>query len=176
MHILGGRERVIMFDENEALRDMMKLPDDKRIRRAKEYYTKIETNAIPEDFPIVALEPKDSIDIAKQFYLLPILAHAPIDIGENEIEGRFLKVASAPKTGRGESGTLEHSEEAISPEAEAEILKEMEIDIVYVMDITGSMQPYIDITQVRQVKIATSLTSGSYDFSPSFFGTTSLDY
>ncbi len=71
----------MMFGELGALRDMVKLPEEERKKRAEDYYTKIETKAIPKDFPITALEPEGNIDIAKQFYLLPILEHAPIEIG-----------------------------------------------------------------------------------------------
>ncbi len=94
-----GRKRVLMFNKLGALRDLVKLPDEERVKLAEEYYTKIERKTISKDFPITAIEPDGAIDITKQFYLLPILEHAPIEIGENEIDGKLLKIASAPKTG-----------------------------------------------------------------------------
>ncbi len=156
----GGRKRVMMFNEHGALRDMVKLPDGDRIKQAEEYYSKIEKNDIPEDFPIEALEPEGHIDIAKQFYLLPILEHASIAIGEDEIDGRLLKIASAPKTGRGDdkSGTLKNPEDPNNPEVRKEILKELKIDIVYVMDMTASMQPYIDMTLAALGSVSKSIT------------------
>lgn len=199
-----GRKPVLMFKELKPLRDLVKLPAEERIKKAEEYYKIIESKKIPADFPIVSEEPEGAIDITKHFYLLPILESSEIEIDGRE--GRLIKLASAPKAGRGkttlaagaasqptpktetagekpvktenadldlqkktgESGSANASEQAASAGSNAtvsagnnmqvsdledsidindkEIRKKLAIDIVYVVDMTNSMQPYIDAT------------------------------
>ena len=147
----GGRQPVLMFEELDPLRSLLKSPEDARTQTAEDYYQTLESGDIPADFPVISREPKEFIDIVEQFYLLPILEHAPFEIGG--MEGRLLKVAAATKTERG-SVTVKENPEAFSdsaspgagssnPEAMFETLK---MDVVYVVDMTASMQPYIDLT------------------------------
>ncbi len=145
----GGRKPVLMFEGLKALQEIVKAPSDDRVKKAEAYYRQIESKDIPKDFPIISMEPKDAIDITEQFYLLPILEHADIEIEGRE--GRMLKLASAPKSVRG-GGTLKNPEAGSKNTAaapvnpEAAMLKNLEMDLVYVVDMTGSMGPYIDIT------------------------------
>ncbi len=152
-----GRKRVLMFNELGALRDLVKFLDDERIKQAEEYYKKIETKYIPKDFPITAIEPDGAIDITKQFYLLPILESAPIEIGENEIEGNLLKIASCPKRRRDVIVRFKSPLKLDIAGRREEILKGLKMDIVYVMDMTSSMQPYIDITRNVLMDISGSI-------------------
>ena len=118
-----GRKPVLMFKDLKPLQELVKLPGEARIKKAEGYYQEIETKQIPADFPIISMEPAGAIDITKQFYLLPILESAPIEIEGRE--GRLLKLASAPKSGRG-GGTL--APEKTSPTevtAPAEVPKEI---------------------------------------------------
>ncbi len=169
----GGRKPVLMFDKLQPLQEMVKLPREERIKKAEEYYKKIETKQIPPDFPIISMEPKDAIDITEQFYLLPILEHTTIEIEGRE--GRLLKLASAPKSVRG-NGNLKESAPVVTSDqgnnnsmpagndkapgqvsandittaragiSDTEMLKKLSLDIVYVVDMTGSMGPYIQST------------------------------
>ena len=138
----GGRNPVLLFKELGPLRELLKSSPQKRASITEGYYQKITARDIPPDFPAISVEPHDFIDIVEQFYLLPILEHSSINVGE--IEGRLLKVAAATKTERG--GATLHSPEAFSANPEAEVLKKLQMDIVYVVDMTASMQPYIDAT------------------------------
>jgi serine/threonine-protein kinase PpkA len=82
---------------------------------------------------VVALEPGNFIDITRQFYLLPILNAATV---ERELGGpvRVLEVASAP---------AERPPPAPAPDA----LARFRAGLVFVVDTTISMQPYIDRTR-----------------------------
>ena len=155
----SGRHPVLMFEKVEPLRDLIKAPDDKRSQTATGYYQTLETGKIPQDFPIVSKEPKDYVDIVEQFYLLPILEHSPVEIKQG-VEGRLLKIAAATKSERG-GGTLKQIVASTSGAAPAGTsldaaslmsgldtakLKGLQMDVVYVMDMTNSMQPYIDMT------------------------------
>jgi hypothetical protein len=82
---------------------------------------------------VVALEPPSFVDIRQQFYLLPILNAATV---ERELGGpvRVLEVASAP---------AERPPPAPAPDA----LARFRAGLVFVVDTTISMQPYIDRTR-----------------------------
>ncbi len=144
----AGRKPVLMFEKLDALRDLVKMTSNERAKKTEAYYQQIESKNIPADFPIVSAEPKDAIDMKDQFYLLPILEHSVIEIEGRE--GRLLKMAAATKAERG-GGTLKNPEAATgsgtaSANPEANILKKLALDLVYVVDTTASMQPYIDAT------------------------------
>ncbi len=148
----SGRKPVLMFEDLSALRDLVKMPGEDRISKANTYYDQIKSGKIPSDFPVISMEPEDAIDIRDKFYLLPILEHAAIEIEGRE--GRLLKMAAATQSGIG-GQTLKENPEAFTPEKdtsgdasnpEAEMFKKLNMDIVYVVDMTGSMDPYIKAT------------------------------
>lgn len=82
---------------------------------------------------VLALEPERFIDISKQFYLLPILGAKMV---ERETGGpiRILEVASAPA-------------DPVPPPAGLDPLAGFRAGVVFVVDTTISMQPYIDRTR-----------------------------
>ncbi len=152
----GDRKRVLLFEDWKPLEQLTKLPDDKRIKAVEEYYTKFEKNPHEKGLPIVALEPERAIDIKKQFYLIPVLECNELPFGQEE--SKQLKIACATKTGKGEGGTRNNPAQPNNPESLAEILKELEIDIVYVIDMTKSMQPYIDLTCEALKSVSRAIT------------------
>jgi serine/threonine-protein kinase PpkA len=162
----SGRKPVLMFDDLNALRALVKAPAEARKTNANQIYQEIESGNIPQNFPVVSVEPKDAVDITSQFYLLPILEHASIEIDGRE--GRLLKLAAATKTGRGASDISTPPKEAPPSQApavsiqgnpEAAMMKNLKMDIVYVVDMTASMQPYIDATLKAVKKISMGVTS-----------------
>jgi hypothetical protein len=86
--------------------------------------------------PVLALEPAAHINILEQFYLLPILAHRTLDNERGERAVR-LEVISAPAT------------PAAPPVADDAAFQRFRGGLVFVIDTTISMAPYIDRT--RQV-------------------------
>lgn len=145
-----GRKPVLMFEDREVLLNLVKAPTDQRKQEIEALYATLDTGKIPADFPIRSVEPKKAVDISSQFYLLPILEFGVIEL-ENR-EGRILKLAAATASGpdaRDDSDirkNKEYREGALSSgtSIDLEKLKTLELDLVFVMDMTGSMQPYID--------------------------------
>jgi len=113
--------RVLLFNERDALREIIDANDAER-------YEALRQRAIAGDVagtPIAAIQPEGFIDIRRNFYLVPILSHEDVLIGD--YQGRLLRVASVP-------------------------LRDPEDDpyragIVFVIDTTQSMRPYIDRTR-----------------------------
>ncbi|NPA08713.1 MAG: VWA domain-containing protein, partial [Chlorobi bacterium] len=180
-----GRKPVLMFKDIKPLQELVNLPEEERKKKVEGYYKAIESKQIPDNFPIVAMEPEGAIDITKHFYLLPILESAEVQIEGRE--ARLIKMASAPKSGRGKTElTATHTQNVKQSESntsiqkadsnetspvnlannatvhsdnmtadlnlekgivlDEEARKKVAMDIVFVVDMTQSMQPYIDAT------------------------------
>jgi len=182
----GGRKPVLMFSDLAALRGLVKAPAQERRQKTEAYYKAIESKNIAKDFPIVSVEPKGAIDITEQFYLLPILEHSEIEIEGRE--GRLLKMAAATKAERGggtlkepdaaaapkkgvdatpavpKGVNTEKSETGTSAAGagsgglEGADLKNLQLDIVYVVDMTGSMGPYINATKSAIADMSRGIT------------------
>lgn len=83
--------------------------------------------------PVVALEPETFVDITHNFYLLPILEAQQIE-RENGPPMRLLHVISAPS-------------QTAKVDASPANLRNFKASLVFVMDTTLSMEPYIQQTQ-----------------------------
>ncbi|MCU0945449.1 MAG: VWA domain-containing protein, partial [Rubritepida sp.] len=81
----------------------------------------------------IAKEPETFVDITRSFYLLPVLS-ARLMEPERGAPARLLEVISAP------------AREA-APRASPEALREFKGAVVFVVDTTISMQPYIERTR-----------------------------
>jgi serine/threonine-protein kinase PpkA len=157
------RKPVLMFETREGLLDLVKAPSDRRKERAEELYHTIEAGKIPPDFPVRSVEPKQAIAIDKQFYLLPILEFGESGLDQYEI--RVLKLAAAVAGGPDArdrtvlKDNLDYREQVVSRNPDPELLKKLEMDIVFVIDTTVSMQPWINATLEAIKNIALSITS-----------------
>lgn len=149
--IVEGRNPVLMFRDLKALQSVVDSFD--MADQAQTLYTRIEQGDIPES--IVSMEPQRFVDITKQFYILPIL-----DWEETQIMGddvRLLQLAAAVPQQRG-ADTLENEDYRSQAQAERGAqqgarLEDMQVDIVFAIDTTRSMQPFIDMTKEAVAKL-----------------------
>jgi serine/threonine-protein kinase PpkA len=120
--------RVLLFNERQPLRELVESNDVER-------YAALRTQAIagePGESLVAAVQPDGFIDIRRNFYLVPILSHEDVLVADRP--ARLLQVASVPL----------RSSAAQDP---------YRAGIVFVIDTTRSMQPFIDRTRdiVRDV-------------------------
>jgi serine/threonine-protein kinase PpkA len=148
------RQRVLMFSDLDALQKLAESED--RETQAAEIYDLIDRGKTPPD--IVSKEPEKFVNISKTFYLLPIVDYRTTEINGDEL--RYLRLAAAVPGARG-ADTLqskEYREQAeAKPTLNAAAQKALNVDIVFVMDTTRSMQPYIDNTRAAVKQLAESL-------------------
>lgn len=148
-----GRKPVLMFEEKETLDALIKMTPDERAKAAEKLYSDIDgaaTTPLTEDFPVISVEPKLAVDMSKQFYLLPILEHQSISM--ESYEGRMLLLAAAnakADASREKASDIRTNPEALkaataTEEDLAAVKADVKYDIVWVMDTTRSMQPYIE--------------------------------
>lgn len=126
----AGRERAMFFRDAELPRRMWLDTsgggaEAQRLRQAA---------TAGQEGPVIALEPENAVDITRQFYLLPILSARRI---ENELtqRARLLEVISAP------------AEAPRPPPPDPSLLRNFRGAVVFVIDTTISMGPYIDRTR-----------------------------
>lgn len=124
----AGRERAMFFRDAETVRATWAAPD--RAARAAGLRAAATEGA---QGPVIALEPEIHIDITRNFYLLPVLSARTME-PETGPAARLLEVISAP------------AREA-APRAGAEALRDFKGAVMFVIDTTTSMQPYIDRTR-----------------------------
>src|SRR5690606_33360685 len=116
------RPRVLLFGERDALAAIAEQNDVAG-------YEALRERAIAGDVagtPVAAIQPEGFIDIRRNFYLVPILSHEDVLVGD--YPARLLQVASVP---------LRYPEGQDPYRA----------GIVFVIDATLSMQPYIERTR-----------------------------
>jgi serine/threonine-protein kinase PpkA len=114
--------RVLLFEERDALRMLVEQNDTAAYEALRQ--RAIDGNA--EESPVAAVQPDGFIDIRRNLYLVPILSHE--DVLVRDAPARLLQVASVPLR----SAAAEDAYRA---------------GIVFVIDTTKSMQPYIERTR-----------------------------
>ncbi|HEX2890175.1 vWA domain-containing protein [Vineibacter terrae] len=133
----AGRERALFFRERDKLQGVLEAND--RVAQAKKLRdTVVAGGTLPAGFPVISIEPSTHIDISKQFYLLPILEASEAYLSNN-IKVRMLRVASVTLKKDGD--------DPLKPKVRQnlyESLKDFKLGVVFVVDTTTSMQPYLD--------------------------------
>ena len=127
----AGHDRVLLFKDSGSLRQLAGQTDLKTYQRL---YGEAVQGKLSTDSPVVAIQPSGHIDIREDFYLVPIHRHEDVYLGSEK--ARLLQVSSvplasaAPATGKSKAGKRAYT-----------------AGLVFVIDSTLSMQPYIERTQ-----------------------------
>ncbi|CDH32231.1 vWA domain-containing protein [Xenorhabdus bovienii] len=100
---------------------------------------------------VLAREPDYMIDQQKNFYLLPVLGSDDI-FTDTGYQVRVLNVASVSEAGKTAS-VLSGKNVSTSPDKEKNMMKGFSASVVFVIDSTISMGPYIDRTKQAIEKI-----------------------
>ncbi len=137
-----GRKPVLMFREQEPLSKLVALPKAERAQQVEQLYEAVKSGRPPASFPVNSMEPRREVN-NEDLYLLPI-----VDFRENEIdgrEGRLLKLAAAAR-GRGATDFASGSGANIVQPIDPTKGRDIKVDIVFVLDLTRSMQPFVTRT------------------------------
>ncbi len=129
------QERVLLFKDEQSLKKLVE-KDDKQ--RYQALYRQAVAGKTSADSPVIAIQPDYNIDPARQFYVAPILAHEDIFFGDGQ--AKLLKVATVPDVAD-DKPTPKPAEQAFRA------------GVVFVIDSTLSMGPYIDRTREAIRKI-----------------------
>jgi serine/threonine-protein kinase PpkA len=136
-----GHDRVLLFRDPDSLRQLARQRD---LAAYDRLYQEAEQEQLSTDSPVVAIQPPGYIDIREDFYLVPIRRHEDIYLGSEQ--ARLLQVSSVPL--EREPGTP--SEAPVSRQAYT-------AGLVFVIDSTLSMDPYIERTREAVERIYDTL-------------------
>ena len=135
----GERAPVLMFEDKQAVSDVVN--SSVRKDRVSDMLKEIEEGGIPDG--VIGKEPAQYLNIDDTFYLLPVVdwATEPLLDEPSHYLQVFAAVPGARADEAGES-TLK-DKDYLSEDAFINVQDSL-IDIVFVLDMTGSMQPYIN--------------------------------
>jgi serine/threonine-protein kinase PpkA len=171
-----NRERVLFFRDRNELLKFVNSPsaaaDAQRI--TKEFAAK---GTLGVNSAVIAAEPERFVDLQKQFYLLPVL-EASSTVLQAGFKARTVKVASIT---RDAVATPAKEPEPVNDSA----IANFNSAVVFVIDATSSMQPYIDRTrsamqqvleQADQAKVANRIRFGVVAFQDDPAKTKGVEY
>lgn len=133
----ANRDSLLFFKERKSLDDILSAPDPVSVLAPLR--AKIKRDGHSDE--VLAQEPEYFVDLQKQFYLLPILSGEEV-MTEDGFYTRLLNVASVSKAD-------------ISQKQEDDVnqLKGFKASVVFVIDSTISMGPYIERTKEAVNKV-----------------------
>jgi serine/threonine-protein kinase PpkA len=146
-----GRNKVVVFRGKEALERLAQEPPDQRAAEMKRYQMALASpvaGRVPEE--VLGAEPDGWARMQNQFFLLPVIDQKLV-----EMDGRdasILRVAAATHE-RGQR-------QPPAADRPVETAGGPKVDIVFVMDLTRSMGPFVERTRQMLIDIASSLSGG----------------
>jgi hypothetical protein len=143
-----GADRVLLFRDKSSLKHLI---DERDQAAYRDLYQAAETGKLKTDSPVIAIQPRTHIDILKDFYLVPIRDHEDVYLGNEQ--ARMLQVSSVPLLPPKTS-----PKKAAKPADAARPAKPFRSAVVFVIDATLSMDPYIDRTREAVRKIYDTIT------------------
>ncbi len=147
-----GRDRALLFGEADAVRELAKTRDLERYRAL--YEGALSGNSAA-DSPVVAIQPAGKLDIRKDFYLVPILRHEDLFVGSER--ARLLQVSSVPLRDPASDANTSTSSAAAARNTVDTKDQAYRAGLVFAIDATLSMDPYIERTRAAVMKIYDAL-------------------
>ncbi len=139
----ANRNPALFFRDRSSLEQV--LESELPAREVDRLRESIDGGQIPDGFPVIAKEPDTYVDPNREFYLLPILAHDQVYL-ESGLRATVLNVAAVTLQA-GEQDLLTSPTHDRPADAAARPDGAYQVGIVFVIDSTTSMGPYIDRTR-----------------------------
>lgn len=136
----AGRKRQLIFDSQEKLEAVMGSEDVMALEA--DLLAQSDTGHVDPASGVLAVEPEEFINIRDQLYLMPILSFAEGFHPLNNMPDLLMETASIPLSK--------------APAAQAPA-KPFDAGIVFVLDTTKSMGPYIERTRAAVERIVTRI-------------------
>ncbi len=142
--VAAERDRHMIFETKEKVVEL--LSQENVVATAAAYRDRAIAGDPMDGSGVISMEPDVYIDLRERFYILPILeAQRRVRLpGRNR--GNILQVAA-----------MSANKEDPLPQVTQPDLSEMPIDIVFVIDTTRSMQPYINETREAAQQFANEI-------------------
>ncbi|MDN7143983.1 VWA domain-containing protein [Pseudomonas sp. JQ170] len=143
----ANRDRLMFFKERSQLEGILDAPDP--VSQVAPLRAKLKQGI---DAPgVLAQEPEYFVDLQKNFYLLPVLSGEEV-MTEEGFRTRILNVASVSKADAASSAPAANAAVAAKTQ-----MKAFSAAVVFVIDSTISMDPYIDRTREAIKRVYTQI-------------------
>ena len=171
--VAANRDRVLFFKNREAVLGLLNAPD--RVSRGRQLAEQVRTSAVTPASALVAAEPEQFVDIQRRFYLLPVL-EAHNQLLSSGHRTRVVRVASVNQTDLDPRPAPTNNPAAVSRFTNA---------VVFVIDATRSMQPYIErvrgavkelLTQAQSASLVDRMAFGLFAYQDDPAKTRGMDY
>lgn len=143
-------DRVLLFRDEKGLKSLLENQGDSTY---KQLYQAAVSGNLGAESPIIAIQPKAHVDILKDFYLVPIRDHEDVYLGSET--ARILQVSSVPLRLEKDKAVSEDAPQYTKP---TKPVKRFSSGVVFVIDSTLSMDPYINRTREAVRKIYDTIT------------------
>ncbi len=148
----GLRSEVLFFENVTVLADMVDsafhVTDAQdyygRLREERRFLAEDPAHVADWDADLVAVEPETAVTFEDAPYILPILDYR-VEFFDGDQETVLLRVAAVPAAD-GEVGARDTGSMAASADVAVQEGGELRLGMVFVMDTTASMQPFIERT------------------------------
>lgn len=140
----AGRQRSLMFAGQDQLRALME--DEAMAQRQQALIADADAARVPADSGLVSVEPANFVNIRDELYLMPILDFTEELHPLNYEPNLLMQLASVPLNAP-----------PPEPQAQAVATGEFDAGVVFVLDTTRSMGPYIDRTRQALEKIVAQI-------------------
>lgn len=148
-----GHDRALLFNDAESLQ---RIADSNQRQRYSDLYEAAVNGVISENSPVVAIQPPGKLDVREDFYLVPIREHRDIYLGNEK--ARMLRVASVPLKSEDAAPAQPAADAATATDTPTDTDgRTYRAGLVFAIDATLSMDPYIDRTRDAVMKIYDSL-------------------
>lgn len=139
----ANRDRLLFFKERSQLEGILDAPDP--VSQVAPMRAKLKHGS--EAPGVLAQEPEYFVDLQKNFYLLPVLSGEEV-MTEEGFRTRILNVASVSKAAAASPAASAAAQAAAGKAGGANTqMKAFSAAVVFVIDSTISMDPYIDRTR-----------------------------
>lgn len=149
----ANRDRLLFFKERPTLEGIIDAPDP--VSHVAPLRAKLKQGK--EAPGVLAQEPEFFVDMHKQFYLLPVLSGEEV-MSEEGFRMRLLNVASVSKAEVQSASAAAAASAPASSQTVTSQLKEFSAAVVFVIDSTISMDPYIERTREAISKVYAQIT------------------
>lgn len=146
------RERVLFHRDKQAMLDFWNGADASGETR-KLLAEVTAKGTLGPTHPIVAAEPAQYVDLQKSFYLLPVLEASTTVLKSNH-RARLVKVASVTRDAAAPAAAPASAPASAPSEGG---IANFNSAVVFVIDATKSMQPYIDSTRKAMEEVLTQV-------------------
>jgi hypothetical protein len=147
-----AHDRALLFDGPDAARELAATRDMSRYQR---FYEAALAGEPLTDSPVIAIQPPGRLDLRENFYLVPILQHQDLYVGSER--ARLLKVSSVPLEAPTAAQSNDRPASSTPIDATTSVETGYTAGLVFAIDSTLSMDPYIERTREAVMKIYDAL-------------------